>query len=108
MQQSDLKALSEAVLQRNKARNRSATRQEKPCNKPPEKQPHLLHAPTTFEEAHELLNSLGDWSQVMECAPNLCPDLLEVARQTNRKVDRNPTDVRQYYQAWHELFQSIQ
>ncbi len=62
---------------------------------------------TTFEQAHDQLNRMGDWTGVVALAEKVCPVQLETARHANRDVDRDPAQVAKYYQAWRELFLAV-
>lgn len=64
--------------------------------------------PVTFDKVHEQLDLLGNWTGITDLAARECPDLLEAARQANRDVDRDPTLIGRYYQAWRELFLTVQ
>jgi hypothetical protein len=112
MQQSSLKALAGAVLQRNKQRNSNATGQEKPRNKHPENQTCLLRvvAPLfrykTVDEAHDALDRLGDWTGVVERVGSQHSPLMDAARQASREADHNPRPAAfwEYYRTWRIVY----
>lgn len=108
MQQNSLKALSEAVLQRNSQRNRNATQHKKPCNFEVQNRPEKLHTPTTIKQAIEELNRLGNWQQISSLAAELCPSLLDAAKQASRDIDNHIIGIDQYYQAWLAVFSAAQ
>jgi hypothetical protein len=61
-QQNDLKALAEAILQRNKSRNQNATETEKPRNFYPENSPQKLH-----ESCAEIIVQQGSRKVICHC-----------------------------------------
>jgi hypothetical protein len=61
----------------------------------------------SFDQAHEQLDRLGDWTGVIGLAATKCPGLLEAARQSNRDFDHNPAPIGQYFHAWRALFRAV-
>lgn len=91
-QQRDLKALAQAVLERNKARNSHATETEKPCNKHPANEEHLLRV----QEAEYLTLLARFWdldddpAATMNEARRLVDRLDELYRELFRQGRRVP------------------
>ena len=118
METTGFKALSERILRGNQQGNHEETgsfprgKQEETNSESFPVSRHRVGnqetTPTTIDQAIEQLNSLGNWTQVMEWAPTLCNDLLEEAQEATRRLDGNPAEIQQYYRAWCELFHATQ
>lgn len=63
--------------------------------------------PATFDQVHEQLNRMGDWTDVTDMGAKKCPDLLETAQQANHDVDRDPGLIGKYYQSWRAVFLAV-